>query len=98
MAPPGPEIGKTQAFQLAQALDFGPELRLGTGIENIEGKSTLSLHRLARAQFIENGKSRDLPHGGMCPGAMEMQFVLAIHLAKFIFGEPECGKPSDKVR
>ena len=60
MAPPGPEIGKTQVFQLAQTFHFGPKLGLGAGIKNVKGKATLSFQRLARAQLIENGKRRDL--------------------------------------
>src|SRR5664279_6556008 len=65
MASSRAEIGKAQPIQLAQPFDFGPELGLRTGIENIEGKPPLSLRHLARAQLVENGKRRDLPHGGM---------------------------------
>ena len=49
MAPSRTEIRKAQSFQLAQALDLGPELGLGTRIENIEGEAPLSLGDLARS-------------------------------------------------
>ena len=91
------EIGKAQAFQLAQALDLAPELGLGAGIENIERKSALSLHHLARAQLVENGKRRNFPHGGVGPWPVEMQFILAVHLVELIFGEAKRGEPVDEI-
>ncbi len=87
MAPPGAEIGKAQAIQFAQPLDFGPKLGLGAGIENIEGEAALSLHHLARAQLVENGQRRNFPHGRVAPRTVEMQFVLAVHLVQLIFRE-----------
>src|SRR6202166_3274120 len=98
MASPRAEIGKAQAVQLAQPFDLGPELGLGTGIENIEGKPPLSLGDLARAQLVENGKRRDLPHGGVGPRAVEMQFVLAVHLVQLILGKAKPGEPVDEIR
>src|SRR6478752_2320367 len=50
-------------------------------------KPSLSLRYLARAQLVENGERRDLPHGGMCPRPVEVQFVLAVHLVELIFGK-----------
>ena len=97
MAPPRTEIGKPQAFELAQTLDLGPEFGLGAGIENVEDKAALSFHHLARAQLVENGKRRDLPHRGMRPRAVEMQFVLAVDLAKLVFGQLERGEPVDEI-
>ena len=91
MPPPRPEIGKPQAFQFAQPLDLGPKLGLGARIENVEGKSALSLHRLARAEFVENGESRNFPHRGMGPRPVEMQFVLTVDLPKLVFGKAEGG-------
>src|SRR5947209_5849523 len=98
MAPPRPKIGKSQALQLAQPLDFGPKLGLGAGIKHVECKSTLSLHGLPRAKFIENGQRRDFPHCRVRPRAVEMQLVLTIDLPKLVFGEPEVGEPTDEVR
>ena len=97
MAPPRSEIGKPQAVQLAQPLDLGPELGLRAGIENVEDEPALSLHRLARAQLVENGKRRDLPHGGVRPRPVEMQLVLAVDLVELVFGEAEGGEPVDEV-
>ena len=97
MAPPRTEIGKPQAFELAQTLDLGPEFGLGAGIENVEDKAALSFHHLARAQLVENGKRRNLPHRGMRPGPVEMQFILAVDLAELVFGQLERGKPVDEV-
>src|SRR5882762_1264736 len=91
------EIGKTQAFQLPQSLDFAPKLGLGAGIENVEDKAALSFHYLARAQLVENGKRRNLPHRGMRPRPVEMQFVLAVDLAELVFRQLERGEPVDEV-
>src|SRR5260370_20186364 len=98
MTPPCSEIGKTQTLQLAQALDLAPKLCCGASIENVEDKPSLSIHHLARAQLIENGKRRNLPHRGVRPRPVEMQFVLAVHLVQLILGKPECGEPVDEVR
>src|SRR5258708_10813129 len=84
MTPPRPEIGKSQSFELAQTLDLAPEFGLGAGIENVEDKAALSFHHLARAQFVETGKRRNLPHRGMRPRPVEMQFVLAVDLAPLV--------------
>src|SRR5450759_1911839 len=97
MAAPRPDIGKAQAFQLAQPLYLAPELGLCAGIENVEDKPALSLHHLARAQLVEYRKRRNLPHRRMRPGPMEVQFVLAVHLAKLVFGKAERGEPVDEV-
>src|SRR6267154_1015857 len=51
---------------------------------------------LARAQLIENGKRRNLPHRGVGPGPMEMQLVLAVNLVQLIFGKAERGEPVDE--
>src|SRR3977135_353047 len=91
------EVGKTQAFQLPQTLDFAPKLGLGAGIEDVEDKSALSFHDLARAQLVENGKRRNLPHRGVGPGPMEMQLVLAVNLVQLIFGKAERGEPRDEA-
>src|SRR6202040_3220453 len=50
-------------------------------------RSTLALGDLARAQLVENGERRNLPHRGMRPGPMEMQFVLAVDLVQLVFGK-----------
>ena len=34
----------------------------------------------------------------MCPRAVEMQFVLAVYLAKLIFRKAKCGEPVDEIR
>ncbi|OIQ64458.1 hypothetical protein GALL_539920 [mine drainage metagenome] len=93
-----PEIGKTQAFQFAQALDLGPQLGLGAGIENIEGEPALSLGHLARAQFNDNGERGNLPHRRVHPRTVEIQFILAVHLCELVFGKAEGGEPVDEVR
>src|SRR5690349_477961 len=98
MTPARPEIGKPETFQFAQALDLGPKLGLGAGVENVERKPTLSLHRLAGAKFAENGKCRDFPHRGVGPRPVEMQFVLSVDLPKLVFGKLEVGQPADEVR
>src|SRR4030088_2223252 len=80
-----------------KTLNFAPKLGLGAGIKDVEDKSALSFHDLARAQLIENGKRRNLPHRGVGPGPMEMQLVLAVNLMKLIFGKAERGEPVDEV-
>ena len=97
MPPPRSEIRQTQAIQLAQPLDLVPQFGLGACIENIEFEAALSLGHLARAQFIDDGKRRNFPHGRMRPRPVEMQLILAVDLVQLVFGKAEVREPGDEI-
>ena len=97
VAAAGAEVRQPQAFELAQPFDLGPQLGLGARIEHVEHEAALSLRRLARAQLVHDRERRDLPHRGVGPRPVEVQFVLAVDLVQFVFGQAEVGEPVDEV-
>ena len=46
---------------------FVPQLRLGARIEDVEREAAHALQRRARAQLVDDGERRDLPHRGVRP-------------------------------
>src|SRR5205814_9659339 len=95
--PPRADIGTGYTPRSAHRITPRPKLSLGPGIEDIEGNSTPSFRRLARAELFENGKSRNFPHRGMRPRPVKMQFVLSVDFLKLMFGKAEVGEPVDEL-
>ena len=98
MAAAGAEIGDGKIRHLFQPLDLLPHPGHGAGIEHLKLELAHAPQNAARAQLVEDGERRDLPHGGLDPGAVEGQHVLAVLLLQQVFGKAEGLEPVHEFR
>ncbi len=96
--PPRAEVGDHQPVEPLQPLHLAPQLGLGAGVKHVEREAAAADHRRARAQLVDDGERRDLPHRSMGPRPPEVQLVLAIHLLQFVVGQVEVGEPGHELR
>ena len=93
----GAEIGNAQLGQLFQPLDLLPHLGLGPRIGDIERERAVVAQRGARAQLVDDGQRRDLPHRGFHPRPVEFELELPVALLEPVFGQPEVLEPAQEA-
>ena len=98
VTPARSEIGYPQPRKRPQSLDLLPHLRLGPRIEHVESKGAHVPHGCTRAQLVDDGERRDLPHRGFHPATVEVQLILAIALGEFVFRQLEGCEPVQELR
>ena len=85
------------AGQQLEPADLLPHPRHGARIQHLQLELAEPLGDGAAVQLHQHGERRDLPHGGLDPGALEGQLVLVALALEAVGGKAEGLEPGDEL-
>ena len=97
MPPPGAEVGDAHAGELLEPADLLPQARHGARVEHLQLELGHAFGDGPGVQLHQHGERRDLPHGGLDPGAIEGQLVLVSLALELVGREAEALEPGEEV-
>ena len=92
-----PKSAMLQPGSSLQPADLLPHPRHGARVEHLQLELAEALGDGAAVQLHQHGERRDLPHGGLDPGALEGQLVLVAVALQVVGREAEALEPLDEL-
>ena len=97
VAPARAEVGDADTREQLEAPELLPHARHGPRIEHLQLELAEPLGDGSGVQLHQHGERRDLPHGGLDPGALEGELVLVAAALEVVGREAEAFEPGDEI-